>query len=244
MRPKELASDDTPDLPVFQHALKWLKDKENYAPDIVVQLRPTSPLRPLDCIDRAVVLLRKHPKAGSVRGVVPSGQNPYKMWYLTPQAGMKPLLGEIPEAYNMPRQALPKTFWQTGHVDAIQASTIMAGSMSGRVIWPLLIDPAYTVDLDTPRDWALAEWIIKHAGLDMVRPSQIKRPLPKKVQLLVLDFDGVLTDNRVWVDGQGRESVAVDRGDGLGIARLKETGVEILVLSTETNPGRSSVCWQ
>jgi Trk K+ transport system NAD-binding subunit len=46
IRPAELAEDTTPDLPVFQHALAWLREHEGWVPEIVVQLRPTSPLRP------------------------------------------------------------------------------------------------------------------------------------------------------------------------------------------------------
>jgi N-acylneuraminate cytidylyltransferase len=64
------------------------------------------------------------------------------------------------------------------------------------------------------------------------------RPLPGElsaVRLLVLDFDGVLTDNRVSVSEDGRESVVCHRGDGWGIARLREAGMEVMVLSTETN---------
>lgn len=242
LRPANLAKDETLDLPVFQHLLGELDRREGYRPEIVVQLRPTSPVRPRDCVDRAVALLRSHPKANSVRGVVPASQNPYKMWRLAQKSSMKPLLREVPEAYNMPRQALPATYWQTGHVDAIRASTIMAGSMSGRVIWPLVIDPVYTVDIDTPRDWVRAEWLVKQGGLDMVRPVLQKRPLPERVRLLVLDFDGVLTDNHVWVDGQGTESVAFDRSDGLGIARLKAAGVEVLVLSSEVNQVVAARC--
>src|SRR5512138_4044098 len=43
LRPAELAQDNTTDLPVFEHALAWLEEKEAYRPDIVIQLRPTSP---------------------------------------------------------------------------------------------------------------------------------------------------------------------------------------------------------
>ena len=57
-----------------------------------------------------------------------------------------------------------------------------------------------------------------------------------QVKLLILDFDGVLTDNRVLVSQDGTESVWCNRGDGWGIARLKEQGIEVLVLSTEPNP--------
>ena len=59
--------------------------------------------------------------------------------------------------------------------------------------------------------------------------------LLEPVRLLVLDFDGVMTDNRVLVHEDGTESVWCHRGDGWGIARLREAGVTVLVLSTETN---------
>ena len=70
--------------------------------------------------------------------------------------------------------------------------------------------------------------------LEMLDLSQVK--------LLILDFDGVLTDNRVLVDQNGVESVWCHRGDGWGIARLRERGLEMLVLSTEPNPVVQSRC--
>lgn len=245
LRPAKYAQDTTPDLPVFQHALKWLAENENYVPNAVVQLRPTSPFRPVGCVDQAVRILLNDSTADSVRAVVPSGQNPYKMWYLTEKGYMQPLLKlpGISEPYNMPRQKLPPTYWQTGHIDVIRYKTIMdKGSMSGKRILPLILDQRYTIDIDTPRDWARAEWLIRQEGLDMVWLGSPKRLLPKRVRLLVLDFDGVLTDNRVWVDGQGTERVAFDRSDGLGIARLKAAGVELLVLSSEINPVVAARC--
>jgi len=62
------------------------------------------------------------------------------------------------------------------------------------------------------------------------------------VKLLVLDFDGVMTDNRVLVHQDGTESVWCHRGDGWGIARVREVGVEIVVLSTETSPVVAARC--
>lgn len=56
------------------------------------------------------------------------------------------------------------------------------------------------------------------------------------IKLLVSDFDGVMTDNRVLVDQNGIESVWCNRGDGLGVAMLRNAGVEVIVLSTEANP--------
>lgn len=240
LRPAEFAQDNTIDLPVFQHVLSWLKEHEGYIPDVVVQLRPTSPVRPLTCVDDAVNLLLSHPDADSVRGVVEADQCPYKMWMIDSITGtMSPLLGVegIPEAYNAPRQKLPKVFWQIGHIDAIRPRAIIEqNSMSGKVIMPLIMDPRFTVDLDNLRDWHQGEQLVKEGGLQMVDPANQRRSLPSKVSLLVMDFDGVLTDNRVWVNDKGEESIAANRSDSLGLSILKEkTGIEAMVISKERN---------
>jgi len=56
------------------------------------------------------------------------------------------------------------------------------------------------------------------------------------VRLAVFDFDGVFTDNRVWVDEHGAESVCCSRADGLGLGRLREVGVDAVILTTEPIP--------
>jgi len=56
-----------------------------------------------------------------------------------------------------------------------------------------------------------------------------------EVGFAVFDFDGVFTDNRVWTNEHGEESVACWRGDALGLRRLEEVGVDVLILSTEVN---------
>ena len=61
-------------------------------------------------------------------------------------------------------------------------------------------------------------------------------PLLERVRLAVFDFDGVFTDNRVWVDEHGAELLAFSRSDGLGLRRLEEVGVRPLILSMEQNP--------
>lgn len=245
LRPGEYALDNTTDYPVFTHALSWLQENEGYQPDIVIQLRPTSPIRPPDCVDQAVQILLDHPEADSVRGVVPSGQNPYKMWRVNEQGRMIALL-DLPgtrEPYNSPRQDLPQTYWQTGHIDAIRLSAILGkNSLSGDTIYPLFLDPRYAIDIDTLRDWQRAEWIISQGDLPMVHPGPGKRPLPKQVDLLVMDFDGVMTDDRVWVDQDGRELVASNRRDGMGISALHNAGIPMIVISTEVNPVVAARC--
>ena len=246
LRPAEFAQDSTLDLPVFAHVLQTLAEREGYRPEVVVQLRPTSPFRPPSMVDDAVRLLLAHPEADSVRGVVPAGQNPHKMWRIDPQSSRMISLLQvegIPEPYNAPRQALPPVYWQTGHIDAIRPAAILEQhSMSGQVILPLMIDPLYTVDIDTPADWARYEAQARQGGLEIVRPGRSGRSFPTQVELVVFDFDGVMTDDRVWVNQDGMEMVAAHRGDGAGIKMLRQTGVKTMVLSTEVNPVVAARC--
>ena len=59
---------------------------------------------------------------------------------------------------------------------------------------------------------------------------------PNSIDLICYDFDGVMTDNRVFVFQDGREAVAVNRADGLAIAAIRRRGIPQIILSTETNP--------
>jgi YrbI family 3-deoxy-D-manno-octulosonate 8-phosphate phosphatase len=59
---------------------------------------------------------------------------------------------------------------------------------------------------------------------------------------VVFDFDGVLTDNRVWVNEEGHEMIAANRSDSLGINYMVKAGVKVIVLSTEVNPVVSARC--
>ena len=61
-------------------------------------------------------------------------------------------------------------------------------------------------------------------------------PLLRRLRLAVFDFDGVFTDNRVWVNERGEEALAFSRSDGLGLRRLDEVGVGYLIVSMERNP--------
>lgn len=169
LRPAELAMDDTLDLPVFQHALDWLEREQGWRADVVVQLRPTSPLRFQGQVDEAVRLLLANPQATGVRAVIPAPANPFKMWLLpesTHDAWMRPLL-EVPgmtEPFNMPRQKLPQAYWQTGTIDVVRADVIRAGQMSGHRLLPLLVDPRQSIDIDGPPDLQAAAERVDQLG--------------------------------------------------------------------------------
>jgi YrbI family 3-deoxy-D-manno-octulosonate 8-phosphate phosphatase len=246
-RPASIAADDTPDLPLFEHALRWLWEHDRYRPDVVVQLRPTSPLRPRGLIDRAVELLESDQQADCVRSVTHPKHTPYKMWRPQNEGYMEPLLqSAFAEPYNMPRQKLPAVLWQTGHVDVIRTRTILEQrSLTGRRVRPIMVDPLYCIDIDTAEDLDAAGRALASGTLDIDMPADRRKPtsaLPVSIDLVVFDFDGVLTDNRVLVFPDGGEAVACDRGDGLAISRLRQAGIPTFVLSSEVNPVVASRC--
>lgn len=168
LRPAEFSQDETPDLPVFQHALGWLAEYEGYKPEVIVQLRPTSPLRKVVHITQAIHTLSEYPSADSVRTVCIPFQNPYKMWKINEEGYMQPIIETaLKEAYNMPRQMLPTVYWQTGYVDVAWFDTIMQkNSMTGTRILPLIIEPNEWVDIDSPDDWRRAENLLKSGDIN------------------------------------------------------------------------------
>lgn len=165
-RPDELASDTATDYPVFVHALAWLKEHEGFIPDIVVQLRPTSPLRTAAHIDAAVELLVAHPEADSVRTVTEPEQSPYKMYRVNVAGYLEPLLivdGDT-ESFNWPRQKLPKAYKHVGYVDAMWYRTLMEKKkMTGDTIVPLVLESARG-GINTLEDFEYYEYLLKKDG--------------------------------------------------------------------------------
>ena len=164
LRPAEFAQDDTTDLPVFLHAIEWFKENENYVPDLWIQLRPTTPLRPPGLIELAIKMLADNPEADCLKTVQETPTTPYKMWkweekFLQPFVQL-----DGKESYNMPRQALPKVFKGDGIFDIIKTSTCLEkNSLTGNHILPLEIKgPFLTVDIDSPVDLIVAEVLYEH----------------------------------------------------------------------------------
>ena len=171
MRPKELAEDLSPDLPVFEYVLAELKKRENYVPDAVVHLRPTTPLKKASDIDKGVELFFTHPEAQSVRSICEPLHTPFKMYTMREDGFLEPLLPKVfpevfekyPEAYNMPRQLLPKVWRHSGYVDVIRPSVITdLHSMSGTNIFPLQFEKWRDVDIDSSYELAMAGNIIEN----------------------------------------------------------------------------------
>lgn len=131
------------------------------------------------------------------------------------------------------RQDRPQDLLETGAAYAMDAAGLRKHQhrFFGRTE-PVRTDPARVLEIDDPHDLARAQALAPL--FDANRPGAL--PTYDDIDAVVLDFDGTQTDDRVLIDSDGREFVSVHRGDGLGIAALRRSGLKMLILSTEQNP--------
>lgn len=148
MRPAEISGDFSTDLEVFDHALRFLKSTEDYEADVVVHLRPTTPIRNVEDIDAMIQLLINNKNWDSIRSVAPAPETPFKMWF-EENGVLIPVVTDqyIDEAYNQPRQKLPKVYLQNASIDVTRSTTILdKKSMTGDLIGAYIMKENYDID--------------------------------------------------------------------------------------------------
>lgn len=167
--PDELATDRVHDLPVFQYALRWLKDNEGYNPDLIVHLWATCPYRNSEDIDLAIDMLIKDPQADSVRGVTIPPVSPFRMWRRDKGKYLSYFMDkEFPEfcknradPHQAQRQILPEVVAQSEYLAIIRREVIENGSISGKKIIPFFHDHEAYVEINTRKDFMDAETLLK-----------------------------------------------------------------------------------
>jgi CMP-N-acetylneuraminic acid synthetase len=163
LRPADLATDASEDWPVFVHALEFLDTHEGWRPDLIVNLRPTSPLRTPRHVDDAIRLLIDT-GADSVKAVCLARQHPHKMWLRAPGGGIEPFLKtpfRLDRGPDVPRAELEDVYWQNGVVDVTRRQVILEqGVMIGKTVAGLVTEPLESIDIDTPLDLKLAELLM------------------------------------------------------------------------------------
>lgn len=168
MRPPELAGDTTPTLPVLVHALKWLKENESYEPDAVMLLQPTAPLRTPEHIREAVGLFTKS-SADSVVSVseVPGHHNPHWQFNLDNEQRISIFTGEAFKDIVKRRQELPKTYTRNGAIYLFKTLLLFAATPSfyGNDVRAYVMDDANSVNIDSPEDFALAEFRLSQSHI-------------------------------------------------------------------------------
>ena len=156
LRPSEISGDLSTDYECVKHSVEWLKQNQQYYPDIVLQLRPTSPLRKVEDINNAIGLfLENRENYDSLRSVIEFEKSPYKMYTLTENT-LVPLfkkVDDINEPYNQCRQILPKCYLHNGYIDIFNTSILEDATISGKRIYPYVMNKEDTLDIDEAKDW-------------------------------------------------------------------------------------------
>jgi CMP-N,N'-diacetyllegionaminic acid synthase len=167
MRPAKLAQDAVPTLPVIQHAVTWLKDNENYEANYASILQPTAPLRQDWHLKEAFELLQKS-NADSVVGVspVPGEYNPYWQFFVEPDGGLKLFTGEPLSNIIERRQEQPVTYTRNGAIYIFKKETLFGQTpLYGDKSLGYVMEPKYSVNIDTLEDWYRAEIHLREFNL-------------------------------------------------------------------------------
>ncbi|GLX01145.1 N-acetylneuraminate synthase family protein [Microtetraspora sp. NBRC 16547] len=212
-RPTELSGSTASSESAVLHALDELSED----PEVVLLVQCTSAFIDPDDLDAAVSRV-----LDGGADVVFSGMETYEFVWTGAGAGVNHDPATRPR-----RQDREPHYRETGAFYVMRTAGLREHGhrFFGRVtVQP--VPARHAVEVDTPED------------LEIVRALApfVDEPLPIDVDAVVTDFDGVHTDDRAYVDSEGREMVAVSRSDGMGVALLKRSGVRLLVLSTERNP--------
>ncbi len=231
LRPIQLSGDEASSESALLHTLDYLREGEGYEPDLVVFLQATSPIREDDDIQLAIdAIIEANAdslfSACRVEGfvwrqfseqIVPINYDPIAR--PRRQDLKESVLEENGSIYIFKPHILRKY------------NSRLGGKIS---IYPM--SPLSSFQIDLPEDLATMEKLIH------IQASKSEEISPDRIELLVMDFDGVLTDNRAMVDQDGKEAVWVNRSDGWGIARLHDAGIPMIVISTESNPVVGARC--
>lgn len=221
-RPAHLSDDHATSESALLHALDHRRAIGLPDPDLVVFLQATSPARRPHDIDGAVEALGSE----GADSLFSACENSRFIWRVR---------GGLPESINYDyharqrEQDLPRQFRENGSIYIFKPSVLReTGNRLGGRMAVYEMDYWSSFQIDTPDHAELLEWILR-------RPAfAADTAWPARLEFVIFDFDGVMTDNGVWVSEDGDELARCDRGDGLGLGRLARAGVRMAIVSTET----------
>ncbi len=231
IRPENISGDKASSEDAIIHTLNELKVVENYIPDIILFIQCTSPLTLSEDMDG---LLHK-----LIEENADSALSVSKFYHFIWKNNSGNAIGVNHEKSIRPmRQDRELQFLENGAIYAFKYNGFIENKyrfFGKTVFYEMPVNR--NLEIDEPFDFFLAESILSN-----MRIQNLTKKLPNKIDLLVMDFDGVFTDNNVYVLEDGREAVKCSRGDGMGLGLLKNKGVNMLVFSTEKNSVVSARC--
>ncbi|UCM89986.1 N-acylneuraminate cytidylyltransferase [Streptomyces marincola] len=233
-RPTAISNDTATSEAAVLHAMGVYEERHGVTVDVVLLVQCTSPFLTREELDGVAAAVLDG--ADSALTVAPFHG------YVWRDAGANGGHGvNHDKAYRPRRQDRPQDLLETGAAYAMRAAGFREERhrFFGRTEL-VRTDPARVLEVDDPHDLARARALapLLDGGKAALPAAPFPDYLPTRADIdaVVLDFDGTQTDDRVLVDSEGRELVAVHRGDGLGIAALRRAGLPLLILSTEENP--------
>nr|WSZ15015.1 N-acylneuraminate cytidylyltransferase [Streptomyces canus] len=236
MRPAAIAGDTATSEAAVLHAMDTHEALHGAAVDVVVFVQCTSPFIVREDIDGVAAAIVED-GADTAVTVAPFHGFVWRDTASPQEAADAATAGghgvNHDKSYRPRRQDRPQDFLETGAAYAMDAPGFRKHQhrFFGRTEL-VRTDPARVLEIDDPHDLARARALAPLFDAD--RAGAL--PSFGDVDAVVLDFDGTQTDDRVLIDADGKEFVSVHRGDGLGIAALRRSGLKMLILSTEQNP--------
>lgn len=160
LRPVEFAQDQSSDIDFIRHAIDYFAEQETDQPELLVHLRPTTPLRDPALIDKAINDIENNDEATALRSVHELQEPPQKMFGI--EQGY--LIGFFPhetrpEYYNLPRQAFPKAYHPNGYVDVIRTRYVKKNNALHGPRMIGFVTP-FTIEIDNPDDFSFLEYIL------------------------------------------------------------------------------------
>lgn len=152
LRPSCLAEDNVVDYPVILHAWSYMENinKEKY--QFITLIRPTSPIRPKNLIERGINLIKENKELTSIRAMRKVKEHPNRIWVKEDKIA-KPIIQNINEPGNIPRQFLSMLYYyQSGELEIVRRNTLQMGSISGDNVGILEIYDDYP-DIDSTNDF-------------------------------------------------------------------------------------------
>jgi YrbI family 3-deoxy-D-manno-octulosonate 8-phosphate phosphatase len=227
-RPPTIAGDTATSEDAVIHAMDAYRARHGLTADVVLLVQCTSPFITAEDIDSVVTAITED---GADTALTVAATHGF-VWREDTRADGYGINHD--KAHRPRRQDREPEFLETGAAYAMRADAFRQARhrFFGRTAL-VRTDPSRALEIDEPGDLARARALAPQ--LDAAAGTA-QLPTRADIDAVVLDFDGTQTDDTVSIDSEGIEHVTVHRGDGLGIAALRDAGLPVLILSTETNP--------
>jgi len=181
-RPVKYAQPDSGDAGFYHHSVNWMEEEHGWTPELLVNLRPTGPLRFASDVDGMITYMKENPTADGLKSVIPAPIHPYKMWTLERKTDAANVVagaaGKMTPVFDneyrqhhgpdQPRQVIQAKFpvyWQDAQIDVtrrkfvLRPEALQRDNVWGSELHGYVLDPRTSADLDTEEDLRRAEKI-------------------------------------------------------------------------------------